>query len=113
MHKKDVPDAVRVLLNAMGILLNKNNGSSVWIVDGLLSGKKSLTASPDANTGLNCGLRRVAPLSYLVVCLVTVFVRSPESRITGLDRLRRSRLTTPKSTIWSMMRPIFIRMGVC
>ena len=60
MHKKDVPGAILLMLNAMERMRCTNSVFSVCNASERLSGKLSTTASRGASIGLNCGSLRAA-----------------------------------------------------
>jgi len=112
MHKKDVPDAAQEMLNVMGKLLNTNKDSSIWIVGGLLSGKKGLIAPYTVSTGSGSGSLRVTLSEDSASFPATAPLSLKVSKITGLNKCRKNNWTTTKPAIWSMMLPTFTRMGV-
>lgn len=113
MHKKDVPDAGQRALSVGEKLYQAGNGFNVYSVSGLSFGKPSITVLHDADTGSGSGLSRVTPSDVCVNFPATVPLHSKALRTTGLSKYRTNKLTTPKSSMWSMMRPISIRTGVC
>jgi len=60
MHKKDVPGAILLVLNAMERTHCTNSVFNVCNAGERLYGKLSTTASRGASIGLNCGSLRAA-----------------------------------------------------
>lgn len=112
MHKNSVPGVARMPSNSMEELRYTSKDSVAWSVKGLMSGKYLITAFYTISTGSNCGSLRAALLSYFVGCPATVEANLTASRIIGLNKLPKSKRTTPKSNIWSLMLPTFIKRGV-
>ena len=112
MHKNNVPGVARVPYNFMGKTHYPSKDSVAWSAEGLISGKCLITELCTISIGSNCGSLRAVLLSYFVGCLATVEANLTASRITGLDKLPKSKRTTPKPNTWSMMLPTFIKRGV-
>ena len=113
MHKKDALAVGQAQLNITEELHYTNSDSNACGVIEHSFGKKNTTVLHDASTGSGSGLPRVAPSIYFVNCPVTAGPNLMLSRTIGWDRCPRSKLTTLRSDIWSMMLPTFTRMGVC
>jgi len=113
MHKKDVLNAGHIPLNSMEEMHYTNSDFNVWSVIEHLSGKRSITVSRGASIGSSSGSLRVAPLGYYANYPATAHPSLNKSRITGLGKYQKSISITLRSSMWSMMPPIFIRMGVC
>ncbi len=112
MHKNSALGAARIPYNSMEEVHYISKDSVAWSVKGLMSGKYLITAFYTISTGSNCGSLRAALLSYFAGCPATVEANLTASRITGLNKLPKSKRTTPKSNTWSMMPPTFIKRGV-
>lgn len=112
MHKKSVLGAVHIPFFGMGQMYYTNKGSIVWSAIGLLFGKYGITASYAVSTGSGCGLPKASPSDNYVECQATVPLNLTKSKITGLSKFQRSKLTTLKSGMLFMTPPIFTRMDV-
>lgn len=97
MHKKDALDADRTMLNGMEGLLYKSSDFGVCGVKEHLSGEYDTTGPYGVGTGSGCGLLRVALSDYCANYPATVSPNSMASKITGLNKARRSILITPRS----------------
>lgn len=96
MYKKDVSTVAQPLLDDMEQQLCLSSDFNVYAVSGPLSGKQSITVSPDASTGSGFGLSRAAPLGGCASFLVTVLPHLVALRTAGLNKCRRNKLTIPR-----------------
>jgi hypothetical protein len=112
MHKKDALDAEQAVLNFMGKPRLINSGFSAWSVTGLLSGEQNALGIYASGVGSGFGLPRATLLDASDISPVTVQPSYSVLRTTGLSRLLRNKLITPRSTTWSMMLPISTRTDV-
>jgi len=96
MHKKDVLNAGHALLKGMGGVHYTSSGFDVCGVIEHLSGKHDTTGPYGVSTGSSCGLLRAALSDYSANCPATAHPNLNASRITGLNKPRRSILITPR-----------------
>lgn len=98
MHKNDVPGVAQIPSSSMEEMPYTSKDSIAWSVIILISGKYLITALYTFSTGLNYGSLRAALLSCFVGSPAIVGANSTTSRITGLNRYRRSsRITLPSA----------------
>lgn len=112
MHKNTVLNADHKSFNSMEEILTKSKDTVVWSAITLIYGKCLLTGNCIINTGLNCGLRRVALLDYSVSYPAIVNSSLTALKITGSTTLLKSYQDTPASSMWFMTLPTFTKMGV-
>ena len=112
MHKKDVLAVAHIPYDSMEETRPTSKDFSVRNVSGLISGKYLITALCTVSTGLGSGLWRAVLSDGYASFLVSVLPHSITLRTIGLNKFRRSKLNTPGSDTWSMMRLTFTKMGV-
>jgi hypothetical protein len=111
MHKKNAPDVILTASNAMGEPNYGSNDFSAYSASGHLSGNCHAIAKSSSGTGLNCGLRRVAPSGFYPNCPAIVNLSLRALKIIGLTRLQRRILITPQSATLFMMPLTFTKMA--
>jgi hypothetical protein len=89
MHKKDALGVELSPLNAMEKPHYTNSDFGVCDVNGHSFGKHEITELHVISTGSGCGLPRVSPSDYYAECRATVPLNLTESKITGLNEIRR------------------------
>jgi hypothetical protein len=99
MPKKAVRAADLVQLNVMGKIQNSNNAINAYNASGYLFGKPNITALGCFSTGSNYGWWKTIPFGNYAKYQDTALLRSPESRIIGLSRFRKSKSITRRSNI--------------
>jgi uncharacterized membrane protein (UPF0136 family) len=113
MHKKNALVVVQTMSNVMGKMLYANRDSVVSNVSGLLFGKSLLIRFYTFSIGSGFGLKKAILFASSAGFRVIAGLNSRQLKIIGSISNLKSRLSTTRYSIWSMMLPISIRMVVC